>query len=168
MSTIKKLSQYAIEIAKYLVIFIILHTIINLWRSPDVPEVIELRYQNAQGQITDIATLSHDEPVLVYFWGTWCGVCRLTSPNIQALHKAGYPVLSVAVSSGNDNELTAYMNQHGYEFATVNDDEGAIFRAWQGQVTPSFVIINKGQMSQSFTGLTPLWTLKLRLWLASF
>ncbi len=26
-----------------------------------------------------------DKPVLVYFWATWCGPCRLVSPSINAV-----------------------------------------------------------------------------------
>lgn len=151
----------------YLVVFITIYTLVNLWRSPDMPNDIALRYQSQHGHITDIASASHDKPILIYFWGTWCGVCRITSPNIQALHANGYEVLTVAVSSGDDDELLSYMSEHGYDFTTINDADGATFRAWQGQVTPSFVIISDGKMVQSFTGLAPLWSLKLRLWLAT-
>lgn len=130
-----------------------------------MPDVIDLSYQNSQGQVVDVVKTSHDKPILIYFWGSWCGVCRITSPNIQALHADGHDVLTVAVSSGDDGELLSYMSQHGYDFTTINDTDGTIFRQWQGQVTPSFVIIHRGKMTQSFTGVAPLWSLKLRLWL---
>lgn len=166
-SIIKKSTKYLVETAKYLVIFIIIYITVNLWRSPAMPDDgVDLTYQNSHGQIINIATASHNKPILVYFWGTWCGVCRLTSPNIQALHADGYDVLTVAVSSGNDDELLAYMNKHRYDFATINDTDGMIFKAWQGQVTPSFVMIDDGKITQSFTGIAPLWSLKLRFWLA--
>jgi thioredoxin 1 len=29
--------------------------------------------------------MSADKPVLVYFWASWCGPCRLVSPSISAL-----------------------------------------------------------------------------------
>lgn len=131
-----------------------------------MPDDVDLTYQNSHGQLTNIATASHDKPILVYFWGTWCHVCRTTSPNVQALHADGYEVLTVAVSSGNDDELLSHMNERGYDFATINDTDGAIFGAWQGQVTPSFVIVSDGKMVQSFTGVAPLWLLKLRLLMA--
>lgn len=167
MITAKKATKYLTQIAKYLVVFIIIYLVINLWRSPTMPDGVDLTYQNSHGQLTNIANASHDKPILIYFWGTWCGVCRLTSPNVQALHADGYEVLTVAVSSGNDDELLSYMSEHGYDFTTINDTDGATFQAWQGQVTPSFVIVSDGKMVQSFTGVAPLWLLKLRLLMAT-
>ncbi|MGO2624779.1 MAG: protein disulfide oxidoreductase, partial [Psychrobacter sp.] len=42
-----------------------------------------------------------------------------------------------------------------------------IFDDWQGQVTPSYVVLKDGEMTQGLTGIQPLWSLKLRLWLSS-
>lgn len=162
----KKITHHLLSLIKYLALFIVIYVVINLWRSPDMPNSPKLIYQNNHGHIVDVMALSHDEPVLLYFWGSWCGVCRTTSPNVQALHTQGYKVLTVAVSSGSNLELSTYMRRHGYDFYTINDEEGQMFGAWQGQVTPSFVVLTEGKMTQSFTGVAPLWLLKLRLWWA--
>lgn len=159
--------RFLVSLSKYLAIFMVAYIAINLWRAPSLPETPKLSYQNTQGQLIDVIAQSHHQPVLLYFWGSWCGVCRTTSPNVQILHNTGYPVLTVAVSSGSDQELGAYMNQHGYTFTTINDNDGQIFRTWQGKATPSFVILSDGKITQGFTGIAPLWSLKLRLWWAN-
>ena len=152
-------------ILKYPITVIIIYIVINLWRSPTMPNAPTLYYLK-DGQVVDVMSLSQNTPVLVYFWGTWCGVCRATSPNVQTLHDDGVAVLSVAVSSGSDGDLAGYMQTHGYDFYTINDRDGAEFTRWGGQVTPSFVIIKDGKASQRFTGIAPLWSLRLRLWWA--
>lgn len=149
---------------KYLAIFVLIYVAISIWRAPSLPDTPALVYQNAHGQYVDVIADSHQKPVLVYFWGSWCAICRHTSPNVQALHDDGYAVLTVAVSSGSDKELATYMHKHRYNFITINDGDGQTFNAWQGKAVPSFVILSNGKIAQGFTGLAPLWSLKLRLW----
>lgn len=152
----------------YGVMFIVIYSVVNWWRQPVMPANPELSLKDYQGQTVDLAKLSQDKPVLVYFWGTWCPVCRTTSPAVNRLSQSSnYPVVTVAVKSGSNQELDNYLSQHNYHFTTINDESGAIFNDWQGQVTPSFVILKDGKMTQGLTGIQPEWSLKLRLWLSS-
>lgn len=152
----------------YGIVFIVIYTAVNWWRQPIMPANPQLQLTDYQGQTIDLADLSVDKPMLVYFWGTWCPICRTTSPAVNTLAEQGnYPVVTIAIKSGNNQELHDYLSEHKYSFTTVNDQEGAIFADWQGQVTPSFVILKDGEMSQGLTGIQPLLSLKLRLWLSS-
>ncbi|WP_230658586.1 protein disulfide oxidoreductase [Psychrobacter sp. I-STPA10] len=151
----------------YLLIFIIIYSVVNWWRQPVMPANPQLELTDYQWQSVDIAALSQKSPVLVYFWGSWCGVCKHTSPTINTLANEGnYPVVTIAVQSGDNGELSQYMQHKGFSFTTINDEDGAIFANWQGQVTPSYVILKDGEMKQGLTGIQPLWSLKLRLWLS--
>ena len=153
----------------YLLMFVVVYSLINWWRQPVMPANPQLELTDYQGQTVDINALSKQSPVLVYFWGSWCGVCRHTSPTINTLaNESNYPVVTIAVQSGDNNELSQYMQSKGFNFTTINDEDGAIFADWQGQVTPSYVILKDGEMKQGLTGIQPLWSLKLRLWLSSF
>lgn len=151
----------------YLMMFVVIYGAVNWYRAPTLPNTANLTYANEHNQLIDVIAVSHQQPILVYFWGTWCSICSLTSPNIQALHANGQPVVSVAVKSDSTEALGRYMTMHGYDFIAINDLGGEIFHAWQGKVTPSFVILKDGKIHQSFTGIAPLWSLKLRLWAAS-
>lgn len=165
-SVIKRYLFVMWEFVKCAVVFLCVYVVVNWWRAPTMPDAPQLAYQDASGQLISLTDQSHHRAVLVYFWATWCHVCRYTSPNVQAVHELGHPVLSVAVSSGTDSEIVNYMQSHDYRFATMNDDSGAQFAQWQGQVTPSFVIVKDGRAVQSFTGVAPLWSLRARLWWA--
>ncbi|MBH0064098.1 MULTISPECIES: protein disulfide oxidoreductase [unclassified Psychrobacter] len=152
----------------YGLMFIVIYTAVNWWRQPVMPANPQLQLMDYQGQAVDLAALSNEQPTLVYFWGTWCSVCSFTSPTINKLAAANnYPVVTIAVQSGSNQELQSYLTEKDFNFTTVNDQEGYIFDDWQGQVTPSYVILKDGEMTQGLTGIQPLWSLKLRLWLSS-
>lgn len=156
------------NVLSYLLIFLLVYTGVNWLRQPKMPIDSNLQLQSIQGEIFDIAKISQEKPVLIYFWGTWCSVCRQTSPMVNKLAQRGdYPVFGIAVNSGENAEISQYMHQKNLSFTTINDNEGKIFSAWQGQVTPSYVILQNGNMTQGFTGIQPTWVLRLRLTLAS-
>lgn len=106
--------------------------------------------------------------MLVYFWGTWCGYCRYTSPAINDLAKESYPVVSIALRSGSEKEVEDYLAKHDYRFTTVNDPQGTIAQKWQVNVTPTIIILNKGKMDFATTGWTSYWGLKVRLFFTEF
>ncbi|CAM4174843.1 protein disulfide oxidoreductase [Psychrobacter arenosus] len=163
-----KAKSWLWTLIKYLAIFLLVYTAINWWRQPVMPAEPNLQLTDYQGQTVDIAALSEDSPVLVYFWGTWCPVCKITSPTVSSLaQNSPYPVVTIAVQSGSNQELGQFMQSKGYQFTAINDESGEMFNAWEGKVTPSFVIMKEGEMTQGLTGVQPEWSLRLRLWLSS-
>ena len=133
-----------------------------------MPADPQLQLVDYQGQMVDIEALSHQSPVLVYFWGTWCPICSTTSPKVNSLAQSSpYPVVTIATQSGSDQDVAQFMTEKGYSFTTINDESGKIFSDWEGQVTPSYVVLKDGEMKQGLTGIQPEWSLKLRLWLSS-
>ncbi len=164
----QKLLALLKNVLLYGVVFLVIYTAVNWWRQPIMPANPQLQLTDYHGQSIDLAAISADKPTLVYFWGTWCPICRTTSPSVNKLAAAGnYPVVTIAITSGSNQELQDYMDEYNYNFTTINDQEGAIFADWQGQVTPSYVVLKNGEMTQGLTGIQPLWSLKLRLWLSS-
>ena len=163
----QKLLSILKTVGIYGLMFAVIYTAVNWWRQPVMPASPQLQLTDYQGQAVDLAALSHEQPTLVYFWGTWCSVCSFTSPTINKLAADNYPVVTIAIQSGSDQDLQNYFNEKSFNFTTINDQEGDIFADWQGQVTPSYVVLEDGEMTQGLTGIQPLWSLKLRLWLAS-
>lgn len=163
-----KLLSWGWSALKYLILFAVIYTAINWWRQPVMPADPQLQLTDYQGQMVDIEALSHESPVLVYFWGTWCPICSTTSPKVNSLSESGnYPVVSIAVQSGSNQDIEQFMTEHSYSFTTINDEAGKIFSDWEGQVTPSYVVLKDGEMQQGLTGIQPEWSLRLRLWLSS-
>jgi thiol-disulfide isomerase/thioredoxin len=123
-----------------------------------------------EGLAPSLAGVNYSEgPTLVYFWGSWCPICKTTSPFVSTLAADNdYQIHAIALSSGTDNEIERYMIKHGYQFPVINDDSGNISESWGVAVTPSIFVINQeGEISHTSTGMTSLWGMRFRLWLAS-
>lgn len=161
-----KIFRFFRSLIVYFIIFIVIYSLVNWWRQPVMPANPTLQFITIDNQSIDLRYLSEQKPVLVYFWGSWCGICRQTSPSVNLLAlSADYPVITIAVNSGNKEEIQQYLIKNQWQFMTVNDIDGQIFANWQGKVTPSYVILQHGEMKQGLTGLHPAWELKLRMWL---
>ncbi|OOF80256.1 protein disulfide oxidoreductase [Rodentibacter caecimuris] len=148
---------------------IIVSSILDFIRKPEIPsEISTTALYDLQGNGFFLPQIAQDKPTLIYFWGTWCGYCRYTSPAINDLAKEGYPVVSIALRSGRAGEVGKYLAEHHYTFTTVNDPQGEIAQKWQINVTPTIIILNKGKMDLATTGWTSYWGLKVRLFFTEF
>ncbi|MEL4431603.1 protein disulfide oxidoreductase [Shewanella mangrovisoli] len=108
------------------------------------------------------------EPTLVYFWGTWCPVCRVTSPMVESISQ-DHNVISVAVASGSDREIQHYMDEHQYHFPVLNDNKSERSTQWGAMAFPAIYIIDThGEIRYVTSGVTSTWGMKFRLWLAQF
>ncbi|WP_118796131.1 protein disulfide oxidoreductase [Haemophilus haemolyticus] len=152
-----------------LVSLIIVSSILDFVRRPVVPEEInKIMLRDLQGNTFSLESLDQNKATLLYFWGTWCGYCRYTSPAINSLAKEGYQVVSVALRSGNEAVVNDYLRKNDYHFTTVNDPKGELAQQWQINVTPTIIILNKGKMDLATTGWTSYWGLKVRLFFTEF
>ncbi len=151
-----------------LLMALVISTLLDLWRSPTLPEgAMSVPVTLQDGTSTDLATLSQGKPLLVYYWASWCGVCRFTTPTVQQLWQEGENVLTVALRSGNSEQLAKGMSKKGLTFPTHNDESGELAAKWQVGVTPTFLVIKDGTLVSSTTGWSSKWGLQLRLWWAS-
>lgn len=104
---------------------------------------------------------------LVYFWATWCPVCRLEEGTIASI-ASDHPVLTVAMQSGTDAELVRHQQERGLAMAVLNDATGELAGNWGVRVTPTFFVIDRqGQIRFRETGYTSEVGLRLRLWWAN-
>jgi thiol-disulfide isomerase/thioredoxin len=82
----------------------------KLTRSP-----LELKFKAVDGADVDLTKL-RGKVVLVDFWATWCGPCRMEMPNVVAaykqLHTNGFEIVGVSLDQSKD-KLLAYTKQAG-------------------------------------------------------
>ncbi len=144
---IRKILGFLQQLLVFLVLFAILTSVIDWWRGRDLPKkAIPLFQANTiDGKTIDLQALSQDQVVVVYFWASWCGPCRLTSPSVSHLSRF-YPVVSVAMSSGSNLELANYATKHRYAFDVINDNNHTIARLWSVPATPVILFIKDGEV----------------------
>ena len=106
--------------------------------------------------------------VLIDFWATWCGVCNLTSPTVSELSQSGMPIISIAIRSGETSRLIKGMENKELTFPVINDTSGQLSNAVGVSATPTFMVIDNGELVSFTSGWTSSYGLKMRMWLASF
>jgi thiol-disulfide isomerase/thioredoxin len=162
----KNIKAIAKNLAIYLTVAIIVMTAIDFYRlktqqSAQLPQSVLLQIQSHFSKPTK-------QPILLYAWGSWCPICSFTSPQVNALSEH-FPVLSLAIRSGNNKEVKHYLQQKNYGFATLVDQHGSIAQQLNIKGTPAFFIIDQtGKVYYYSTGASTFFGLYLKLWLSQF
>lgn len=153
--------------AVYVLIVLGASLLLDYWRRPAWPlDGAHVLVQTVDGKRTTLGALSHSQTAVLYFWGSWCGICRHTSPAVARLSAEGTPVVAVALQSGSDADIAAYLAAQQIRFPVLNDPDGRWSQAWRVQAVPTVVLLRDGQVVHSTTGLSSYWGLRLRLWWA--
>ena len=106
-------------------------------------------------------------PVALNFWAEWCPICKLEQGNVSRV-AADWPVLTVAMRSGDAEAVRRVLAQRGLAWGTVVDPYGEIAAAYGVSAVPAFVVIGPGgELRASSVGYTSTLGMRLRLWWAA-
>ncbi len=163
MKYLKKLGK----LAAYLVLILVVSAGVDAWRSRDTPAQLpaQLSFQTLASQEMDVIGMSHQEPVLLYFWSIHCPFCKLVSPSVNWISKSDQ-VVSIALHSGSEQRVQRYLDAHDYSFQTVADHTGSIGRQLGIYTTPTLVVIKDGEIKSITTGFTSPMGIMARMWAA--
>jgi peroxiredoxin len=84
--------------------------------------------------------------VMLNFWATWCGPCRLETSTVEAIHEAwsdkDVVVLGVNVQDGLEN-ATSYASANNLKFTIAVDVPGDTIRLYNVHGIPTTFFINR-------------------------
>lgn len=158
----KKLKGIAKEIAIALLALFILTNIMSYLRSPNLvtnqlPPIEVTLLDGSAYQVNDT------KPLVVHFWATWCPTCKLEASNIEYISKQ-YEVLTIAVNSGDDNKIKAFLNERELSFKVLNDREGIWAKRFKVEAYPTtFIYDESGKLRFTEVGYTSTAGLLARL-----
>jgi peroxiredoxin len=123
----------------------------------DVVMAPDFRLETLDGTTLSLSDL-RGRPVLLNFWATWCGPCRIEMPHFQALYAdpgwraSGLEILAVNVGEPADR-AQAFVEENGFTFPVLLDTEHQVATAYNLRLFPtSFFIDENGIIKAVRTG----------------
>src|SRR5688572_10401532 len=99
--------------------------------------------------------------VVLDFWATWCGPCRVSLPHLQSLAndttlaEKGLVVWAVNVGETKD-KIEPFMKENKYSFTVPMDSNSAVMKRYNVTGIPTTVVIGRdGEVKKAFVGFSP-------------
>jgi thiol-disulfide isomerase/thioredoxin len=139
------------EIIITAIMIFVISIIVNYIRKPDtyqeLPKIKTLSINNKE-----IVFKTDNKPIVIHFWGIWCPTCKLEAPNINKI-KDKINTITIAVNSGNNQEIQKFMKENKYNFTVINDNNGILAKKFNIQAYPTTLIYDKnGKLQFSEVG----------------
>ncbi|GAB1391939.1 protein disulfide oxidoreductase [Rhodocyclaceae bacterium] len=139
---------------------------VTVWQNRGLPEGMAPPLAEVRTDGSTVKVGAGGTAQLVVFWATWCPVCRAEEGNIESVAR-DWPVVSVAMQSGDREEVAKHLAARGLKVPAVEDDDGDISIAWGVKVVPAhFILDPAGNIRFRVVGYATTLGLRLRLWWA--
>ncbi len=164
MKQTKTLRRWLVNI----LIFALIYWAVQAYQSRGAPSsgpAPQIEGITLNGKQFSLQTLK-GEPVLIYYWATWCGICSLTRGSINNIAQ-DHAVITIATQSGSMADIQKYIDENNFTAPVINDEQGILSQRYGVRAFPSIFIIDAdGEISDVEIGLSSEWGLRLRLWWA--
>ena len=81
------------------------------------------------------------KPTVLYFWATWCGACKLTSPTVEAFAKSHPDINVLAVADDDPAAVQAYLQDTPRQFRVALGNR-ATMQAYHIRALPTTVLLD--------------------------
>jgi thiol-disulfide isomerase/thioredoxin len=126
-------------------------TAVGALRAPELPDQHPpLVARNLSGAEVDLSRF-RGQRVLVNFWATWCGPCKVEMPMLQAVEDV--PVLYASVDE-DEGALRRYVRERGLPPERVLRLDRSQQAAWGVGTLPTTVVVGpEGEVEAAHSGL---------------
>jgi len=94
------------------------------------------------GTTFDLAA-QRGKPVVINFFGSWCGPCNMEAPELSAFAGAHPDVTFVGVADDGQAAADDFMRKYSLAYPVIADQNGAILSAWGVKGVPTTVFIDR-------------------------
>jgi len=98
-----------------------------------------------EGEVTRLSVEVRRQPVILFFWATWCPYCKALMPHLQSIRlEHGDEVKILAINFIEKGDPVGFMRERGYDFTVLPDgDEVAAIYGVYG--TPGVILVDQNQ-----------------------
>jgi len=115
---------------------------------------------DTQGEPVELrAVAQRNKVVLVSFWATWCGPCRIELPHFVKLYKdksgRGLEILAVN-EDREEGKLAQYLKERPLSFPVLVDKDGEVAKQYGVEAFPTSVLVDSnGRVLAVVDGVQP-------------
>lgn len=126
--------------------------------------VVDLKLMS--GEAFDLTSKKGSEIVVLDFWATWCGPCRMGMPILSKVVKEfeekGVRLYAVNLQEGPE-QVQGFLESTGLDVTVVMDPEGKMGAAYFADAIPLMVIVGRdGLVKKVHNGVTPTYEEDIR------
>jgi thiol-disulfide isomerase/thioredoxin len=113
------------------------------------------------GDSVSVDSLLATGPVVLNFWATWCGPCRIEMPHLQKVHaeteSLGVHFAAISLDNARSkSRVEQYIKKQGVTLPVYQDANGSVARLFKIMAIPTTIVLNsKGETHHLARGYRP-------------
>lgn len=119
--------------------------------SPAIPRVgfdaPDFKLMSLEKETFTVQQWKGDKPIVINFWASWCGPCRIETPDLIDLHKQfGDEVVFYGVNltlGDNMDDVEAFVQEYNVTYPILLDITGDVSKEYFIQAVPTTYLIDR-------------------------
>jgi peroxiredoxin len=109
-------------------------------------QAIDFNLKDLKGKVYTLSEYKDKQPVVLFFWTTWCPFCRQELKALNAMYpeleKDGLEVLTIDIQEP-ENRLNSFVQKYALFMPVLMDKDAAVARDYNVMGVPTIIIVNK-------------------------